>query len=71
MSTDSLISALWGEEPPAAAGKTLQTYVWNLRRALGTERVATAPTGYRLCVDPDRIDVHRFRALVRGGRRIP
>jgi DNA-binding SARP family transcriptional activator len=31
VSTDSLIAALWGEEPPSAARKTLQTYVWNLR----------------------------------------
>lgn len=30
--TDTLMWALWGDQPPAAARKTLQTYVWNLRQ---------------------------------------
>jgi DNA-binding SARP family transcriptional activator/pimeloyl-ACP methyl ester carboxylesterase len=67
VSTDALISALWGEDPPNAARKTLQTYVWNLRRALGAQRVITEPVGYRLSVDRDEVDVHRFRSLVRDG----
>ena len=37
VSTDALIAALWGDDPPAAARKTLQTYVWNLRQALGAD----------------------------------
>jgi DNA-binding SARP family transcriptional activator/pimeloyl-ACP methyl ester carboxylesterase len=64
---DSLVSSLWGENPPAAARKTLQTYVWNLRQALGSDQVVTDPVGYRLAVDPDDVDVRRFRALVRAG----
>lgn len=67
VSTDSLISALWGEEPPGAARKTLQTYVWNLRRALGGDRIATEPVGYSLRISRDEVDVHRFRALVWEG----
>ena len=67
VSADSLISALWGEEPPAAARKTLQTYVWNLRRALGSERIVTEPVGYSLRIGRDEVDVHRFRSLVREG----
>ncbi|HEY1741211.1 MAG TPA: alpha/beta fold hydrolase, partial [Acidimicrobiia bacterium] len=67
VSTDALISALWGEESPSAARKTLQTYVWNLRRALGAERVVTEPVGYRLRISCDKIDVYNFRALVREG----
>lgn len=67
VSADSLIWGLWGEDPPAAARKTLQTYVWNLRQALGSEHLATDPVGYRLVIDPDDVDVHRFRALVRDG----
>jgi DNA-binding SARP family transcriptional activator/pimeloyl-ACP methyl ester carboxylesterase len=65
--TDALITALWGDEPPTAARKTLQTYVWNLRRALGADRIHTDPVGYRLCVDPGDVDVHRFRTLVADG----
>ena len=67
VSTDFLISSLWGEEPPRAARKTLQTYVWNLRHALGAEHVVTEPMGYRLLVTRDEVDVHRFRTLVRDG----
>ena len=67
VSTDALIAALWGEDPPAAARKTLQTYVWNLRQALGTEVIVTEPPGYSLQIGPDDVDVGRFRALVREG----
>jgi len=67
VSTDALIWSLWGEEPPTAARKTLQTYVWNLRQAFGSQRVLTDPIGYRLTIAPDDVDVHRFRALVRAG----
>src|SRR4051812_46662650 len=65
VSTDALITALWGEEPPSSARKTLQTYVWNLRQAFGNELIATDPAGYTLCVAPDDVDVGRFRTLVR------
>lgn len=64
---ESLIDALWGEDPPAAARKTLQTYVWNLRQALGADVIATVDPGYLLRVAPDDVDVGRFRSLVRDG----
>ena len=67
VSTDALIWALWGEDPPTAARKTLQTYVWNLRQTFGNHRLATDAFGYRLDVSADDIDVHRFRALVHAG----
>jgi DNA-binding SARP family transcriptional activator/pimeloyl-ACP methyl ester carboxylesterase len=67
VSSDSLIAALWGESPPPAARKTLQTYVWNLRRALGAETISTQAPGYRLGLDATAVVVHRFRALVRVG----
>jgi DNA-binding SARP family transcriptional activator/pimeloyl-ACP methyl ester carboxylesterase len=67
VAAESLIAALWGEDPPASARKTLQTYVWNLRQALGHEAIATEPPGYVLRIRPDDVDVHRFRALVREG----
>lgn len=64
---EALIAALWGDDPPPAAHKTLQTYVWNLRQVLGAEAIATEPPGYVLRVEADDVDVHRFRALVREG----
>jgi DNA-binding SARP family transcriptional activator/pimeloyl-ACP methyl ester carboxylesterase len=64
---DSLIAALWGDDPPAAARKTLQTYVWNLRQSLGTDVIATEPPGYALRIAPGDVDVGRFRGLVCDG----
>jgi len=63
---DALIDALWGDSPPASARKTLQTYVSNIRRALGPEVISTTASGYSLCVAPDDVDVARFRSLVRA-----
>jgi DNA-binding SARP family transcriptional activator/pimeloyl-ACP methyl ester carboxylesterase len=67
VSTDALVRALWGDQPPASARKTLQTYVSNLRQALGADSIQTDPTGYVLHVAPDDVDVVRFRASVRAG----
>ena len=43
VSPDQLIDSLWGEEPPATAGKTLQVYVSQLRKILeyGTRMLLT------------------------------
>ena len=66
-STDQLIDALW-DRPPASAGKVLQAYVSHLRSVLGADLIETVPTGYRLEVDPDRIDAHRFEQLLDRAR---
>lgn len=67
MPVDSLIAALWGDDPPATARKTLQTYVWNLRQSLGDAMITTEAPGYALGIAPGDVDVGRFRALVRDG----
>lgn len=67
VSTERIIDALWGEAPPRAARKTLQTYVWSIRKLLGEEVVETRPTGYRLALDGVEIDVVDFRRLVDSG----
>ena len=69
MAVDALIDAIWGETAPASARKTLQTYVSNLRRALGPDAVATHPSGYSLRLQPEDTDVGCFRALVREGEQ--
>jgi DNA-binding SARP family transcriptional activator len=72
---DGLIDALWEGRPPASAAKTLQTYVSQLRRELepaaaGDWRtLQTVGGGYRLQVDPDRLDAARFERLAEEGRR--
>ena len=64
---DTLVDAIWGDAPPATARKTLQTYVSNVRRALGADVVATEATGYLLRIAHDDVDVGRFRSLVHVG----
>jgi len=67
VAVESLIAALWGDDPPSAARKTLQTYVWNLRQAFGADVIGTEACGYVLRIAPDDVDVGRFRSLVRDG----
>lgn len=67
VAVDALIQALWGEDPPPAARKTLQTYVWNLRQTFGPDTILTEPLGYALRIEPTEVDVGRFRVLVDQG----
>ena len=67
VSADRLIDALWGDEPPRSAAKTLQNYVLKLRKALGPAAIETQSPGYRLAIEAAAIDARRFDALVRAG----
>ena len=68
VSTERLIEALWEDEPPQGAQKTLQVYVSQLRKALGKDRVQTKAPGYLLRVADDELDLARFQRLVGDGR---
>ena len=68
VSRDRLIDELWGERAPASAVKTVQTYVSNLRKALGNGLLLTRGQGYVLQVVPGQVDADRVEALVREGR---
>src|SRR3954471_9450497 len=70
VSTDRLAIALWGEDAPANAVKTVQVHVSRLRKALGdASPIDTTPAGYRLRVGPDELDADRFDQLVAEGER--
>lgn len=67
---ERLALALWGEDAPASAVKTLQVYVSRLRKALGDdEALVRTPAGYCLRVRADELDAERFARLVEDGRR--
>ncbi|MEU8581731.1 AfsR/SARP family transcriptional regulator [Streptomyces abikoensis] len=68
-SVPALIDAVWDGEPPADATGALQALVGRLRRVVGRETVASAPGGYRLCAEPDDVDLHRFERLAGEGER--
>jgi predicted ATPase/DNA-binding SARP family transcriptional activator len=68
VSSERLIDDLWAGSPPATAGKVLQAYVSQLRKALGNEVIVTGAAGYQLVVEPDGLDLHRFERLVSEAR---
>jgi DNA-binding SARP family transcriptional activator/class 3 adenylate cyclase len=68
VSSDALIDALWGEQPPETAAKAIQIYVSQLRRVLGKERLETKAPGYLLRVGRDELDLYRFEALLEEGK---
>ena len=69
VSAERLAVALWGEDAPAGAMKTVQVHVSRLRKALGDPEVlVTTPAGYRLRVRPGELDAERFERLVADGR---
>src|SRR5215203_1964589 len=75
VSTEELIVAVWGEEPPPTVKQSLQNHVAALRKAIedgngaGPRTLVTRDPGYLLRVDPERLDLHRFQRLDREGRQ--
>ncbi len=67
---ERLIDGLYGEQPPEGVANALQSQVSRLRGALkDLAPVEFSPAGYRLAVDREDVDVHRFERLAVEGRR--
>lgn len=66
VSVDRLAELLWDGRSPKRVRGAVQGYVSRLRTLLESTRakVEFASNGYRIVVEPDQVDVHRFRALV-------
>lgn len=69
---DRLIAGIWDDRMPSGVGNALQALVSRLRAALGKisarQIVVAEPAGYRLAVEPDRVDAYRFTALADRGQ---
>jgi DNA-binding SARP family transcriptional activator len=65
VSTDFLITSIWGETPPKTATTSLQNSIAALRRALGPNLLLTRPPGYVLQVNGGYLDLREFEHLVR------
>jgi len=68
---DTLVDRVWGQAPPDRVRHSLYIYIARLRRALGSSvRLVNRSGGYVAEVDPDTVDLHRFRRLVERARDI-
>jgi len=64
-----MIGGIWGDEPPRAAAKNVQTYISTLRKALPAGTIETTPSGYRLQLTRQSIDIGCFEEAVLDGMR--
>jgi DNA-binding SARP family transcriptional activator/streptogramin lyase len=65
---ERLVDALWGDAPPAEAEANLRVYVARLRKLFeaewnGRPILETSPSGYVLRIEPESLDLARFRRL--------
>src|SRR5687768_4785703 len=75
VSADRVIDELWGEGPPPTARTVVHGLVSRLRGVLEPARgkaqsgvLQTYGGGYRLAIDPDAVDAHRFKRLIDEAR---
>lgn len=57
VTTDELVSAVWGDDPPESAGATLQSYASRLRSLLGADSVIGGQGTYALLLARDDVDL--------------
>jgi DNA-binding SARP family transcriptional activator/tetratricopeptide (TPR) repeat protein len=66
--SSALAAIVWGEDAPDARHR-LHAIVGRLRQALGADAISAAVGEYTLDLDPDAVDVHRFRSLTAASKR--
>ncbi len=71
VSVDQLVDLVWDERPPANAVKSIQVYVSQLRKELGSDRIVTAGGGYLLRMERGAVDTEAFEdAVARGDAQL-
>jgi DNA-binding SARP family transcriptional activator/outer membrane protein assembly factor BamB len=71
ISVDALVEDLWDGSPPPSAGKIVQGYIGQLRRALGNGRIETRGHSYLIRMQTGELDVDRVEALRSASRSLP
>lgn len=74
VSPERLINLVWSDSPPMRARSILQTRISEIRATLNqhlsaSHILSTRDGGYRLNIAPDKVDLHRFRSLIRAARQ--
>lgn len=70
VSTDTIVDALWPDEPPARAKASIQSHISRLRHLLGRDRIVTRSSGYLIRVAADTFDVLDFLQSVQKGEKL-
>jgi DNA-binding SARP family transcriptional activator/tetratricopeptide (TPR) repeat protein len=70
VSLETLAGHVWGEQLPLSATDSLRSLVSRLRLVVGSTAIQTTAAGYLLDVDPDQVDLLRFRRLVDEAGRV-
>jgi DNA-binding SARP family transcriptional activator/tetratricopeptide (TPR) repeat protein len=73
----TLVERVWGEDHRVDARNALYAHIMRIRRVLDEVRRAgdtpaalvRGPAGYTLDIDPEQVDLHRFRRLARQSRQ--
>ena len=70
VTTEQLLDRVWAERPPYRARQAVSNYVSRLRSLVTAEGITIRRRGggYVLLTDPEAVDLHLFRALVRQSR---
>ncbi|HEY7101495.1 MAG TPA: tetratricopeptide repeat protein [Mycobacteriales bacterium] len=67
VSTDRLVDAVWGDDPPPTALNTVQSHVSHLRQVLGSRSaIGSRPPGYLLDIGAEGTDVQVAERLIRA-----
>jgi DNA-binding SARP family transcriptional activator/tetratricopeptide (TPR) repeat protein len=73
---ETVVDRVWGEHPPQRVREAVYVYVTRIRKLIDEANngdgadgaLVRRSRGYVLDLDPDQVDVHRFRRLVRQAR---
>jgi DNA-binding SARP family transcriptional activator/tetratricopeptide (TPR) repeat protein len=69
VTSQALVDDVWGEQLPRSATASLHSLMTRLRTAVGATAIRTVSAGYILDVDPDQVDLLRFRRLLGDATR--
>jgi len=75
VSLNSIVDELWDSSPPKLARKTVQTYVYQLRKQLaaqgaGQQVIESRPQGYMIRLSPGELDYWDFQDAVDRGQEM-
>ena len=65
--TPRIVDELWDDDPPSSAVNVLQSYVSQLRKALGRDAIETSGKGYLVRVRSEALDLIRFERSAHAG----